>query len=225
MAQIEWQEVSAIFFDLDDTLVPSEEIYDVVLQSMEVNRTAYLEARGRVKERLGLHVSARSRLLYFKELLEMTHSGTPEQILQWMDRYELLLSQLCDKHWRGLKRPSLFEHLAGRFPLFLVTNENTRTQLLKWRAIDPKARYFRRLISSEEVGVEKPDEKIFHTALKVAGVLPERCLFIGDSVKSDILPALKLGMQAALTIEFRNEKEIAPSQIPIISKLEEIASW
>jgi putative hydrolase of the HAD superfamily len=48
---------------------------------------------------------------------------------------------------------------------------------------------------SYKEGYKKPHEQLFIHAMVHFNVLPESCLMIGDSLKSDIEPALKLGMQ------------------------------
>ena len=59
-------------------------------------------------------------------------------------------------------------------------------------------RHFDALIISEEVGVEKPDRKIFETALAAMDVAPDRALHVGDSYREDYLGARAVGMHAIL---------------------------
>lgn len=56
--------------------------------------------------------------------------------------------------------------------------------------------FFDFIVSSEEVNVEKPHRKLFLTCAAKAGVSPEECLFIGDSLKKDVLGAKNAGMKA-----------------------------
>ena len=58
------------------------------------------------------------------------------------------------------------------------------------------ADYFRYVVASYEVGVEKPHERIFRAALDCAQTLPERFTFLGDSLEADMEPALRLGLRA-----------------------------
>jgi putative hydrolase of the HAD superfamily len=53
---------------------------------------------------------------------------------------------------------------------------------------------FDTVVVSEEVGVEKPDIKIFETACAQLETEPENCMYIGDRLDSDILGANKAGM-------------------------------
>jgi putative hydrolase of the HAD superfamily len=58
---------------------------------------------------------------------------------------------------------------------------------------------------SSEVGVRKPDPRIFTTMLEHLGVQPAEAVFVGDRVNDDIAGAKGVGMPAVLTHEFRRE--------------------
>ena len=50
------------------------------------------------------------------------------------------------------------------------------------------------LTISGEVGVRKPNAKIFKVACERAGVLPKEAMLIGDSIENDIVGANQAGM-------------------------------
>ena len=52
------------------------------------------------------------------------------------------------------------------------------------------------VLFSSDLGIQKPDPKIFRHALAGLGIEPGGALFIGDSYENDIAPARALGMQA-----------------------------
>ena len=58
-------------------------------------------------------------------------------------------------------------------------------------------KYFDSLILSHELGVMKPDRKIYKIALKRLGLKPEECLFIDDQ-KECLLTARNIGMKTLL---------------------------
>src|SRR6218665_235232 len=51
---------------------------------------------------------------------------------------------------------------------------------------------------SEELGVAKPSAEFYEKALQQIGIAPEDIIYVGDSVKLDLEPALKLGIKAFL---------------------------
>ena len=50
------------------------------------------------------------------------------------------------------------------------------------------------LVTSEELGVEKPDPRLFALCAEKAGTVPERCVFVGDSLTNDAAAANAAGM-------------------------------
>jgi HAD superfamily hydrolase (TIGR01549 family) len=56
--------------------------------------------------------------------------------------------------------------------------------------------FFDSVTTSDEVGVGKPNPRIFETALAKARCLPSAALYIGDSLEKDIVGAKGMGMYA-----------------------------
>ena len=50
------------------------------------------------------------------------------------------------------------------------------------------------MVTSEEVGAEKPDRRLFDCCAEKAGCESAACVFVGDDEKSDVLGALRAGM-------------------------------
>ncbi len=80
-------------------------------------------------------------------------------------------------------------------------------------------RYFDIIISSAEVGCEKPDERIFTLALEKAGCRSDEAMMIGDRLDNDIEPAKRLGMHTArvLTGTAIGQKPHCPAEEPDIT--------
>lgn len=49
---------------------------------------------------------------------------------------------------------------------------------------------------STVLGIEKPDERIFHATLRAIGASPAETWMVGDNFEADIRPALRLGLRA-----------------------------
>ena len=54
---------------------------------------------------------------------------------------------------------------------------------------------FEVVVISSEVGISKPDERIFRLATERAGVDPSRCLYVGDNYYDDAVGASAIGMK------------------------------
>jgi putative hydrolase of the HAD superfamily len=84
------------------------------------------------------------------------------------------------------------------------------------------AKHLDQMLFSSEVGVRKPDPRIFRVMLERLGVDAGNAVFVGDRVLDDIGGAKGVGMRAVLTHEFRQEEpeEITPDAI--IERLTEL---
>lgn len=200
--------IKMIFFDLDDTLIGSTQIYDRALEKtgIDPSDSLYATCRKEVKEILGTdHVSSHHRLLYFKRYLENKSQFSAQKLINLIEDYEKNLTSEIKKEWDALNRDDFFQKLSSQFKLGLITNETTRTQILKLKEIDPQGIYFKRVVTSEEVGVQKPNPRIFQIALARAELKSSEALFVGDSVVNDLEPAQKMNFHVLGTREFLDE--------------------
>ncbi len=102
------------------------------------------------------------------------------------------------------KLPYLDEVLAELkrkgYKLGIITNtvtsheEHVRLALQK---IDIE-KYFDVIFTSVDVGHEKPDERIFMTALRALKVKPHEAIMIGNRISTDIVGGNRLGMKTIL---------------------------
>jgi putative hydrolase of the HAD superfamily len=60
------------------------------------------------------------------------------------------------------------------------------------------ARFFDPIVISDNVGVRKPNERIFLMAAEMIGARPNRILYIGDKLAIDVLGASRAGLNAVL---------------------------
>lgn len=70
--------------------------------------------------------------------------------------------------------------LKGSYKLGMVSNVISRSSIDRHFNEGELNRLFDSVIASGEVGVEKPNPKIYHLAAEQLGVNPEECLFIDD---------------------------------------------
>jgi putative hydrolase of the HAD superfamily len=79
--------------------------------------------------------------------------------------------------------------------LGLVTNGDTTAQRAKIDRLDV-ARFFDVIVVEGELGVGKPDPRVFAHALATLGAAPGAALMAGDNYVCDVLGALDAGMHA-----------------------------
>lgn len=89
----------------------------------------------------------------------------------------------------------VLDQLKDQFQLVLLTNGAPSLQNTKLAITPEIAKYFDHIIISGEVGVGKPDPKIFEFALKKANITPNQAIMIGDNLMTDILGSSRVGMK------------------------------
>ncbi len=75
---------------------------------------------------------------------------------------------------------------------------------------------------SHQFAFRKPNIRIFQTAARQIGEPPQDVLFVGDRINKDIVPALKVGMQAALKQAYTNTGKKIPKGTWEINQLSEL---
>ncbi|ELZ55214.1 MULTISPECIES: HAD family hydrolase [Halorubrum] len=201
----------AVLFDLDNTLYPyapcNEAGKRAALDALrergyDLDREAFddLYATGRREAKRETRTTAAShdRHVYFKRGL-FRRAGEPD-----------VAGALAagDAYWDGfLDEMALCE---GVEPLFdalsaagtdvaVVTNLTTRVQLRKLARLGIDDR-IDLLVTSEEVGREKPSALPFTTALAELDYRPSEALAVGDNVDADIAGGNAVGVDTALFV-------------------------
>jgi putative hydrolase of the HAD superfamily len=104
-----------------------------------------------------------------------------------------------DNLWRRVEEgtETVLDRLAARgFRLGVVSNADGRVRALL--ADLGLARFFEVIVDSHEVGVEKPDPRIFDVALAHLGERAERAVYVGDFPQVDVVGARRAGIRPVL---------------------------
>ncbi|ELZ48435.1 HAD-superfamily hydrolase, subfamily IA, variant 1 [Halorubrum coriense DSM 10284] len=201
----------AVLFDLDNTLYPyapcNEAGKRAALDALrergyDLDRAAFddLYARGRREAKRETRTTAAShdRHVYFKRGLSL-YADAPDSASAlaagdaYWDGYLDAMS-LCD----GVE--AVFDALdAAGTDVAVVTNHTTRVQLRKLTRLGVGDR-IDLLVTSEEVGREKPSALPFTTALAELDRRPSEVLAVGDNVETDVVGANALGIDSALFV-------------------------
>ncbi|RYY31963.1 MAG: noncanonical pyrimidine nucleotidase, YjjG family, partial [Sphingobacteriaceae bacterium] len=111
------------------------------------------------------------------------------------------------------------QYLQSKYTLHLITNGFKEATELK-TAGTKIAGYFKNIIISELIGVNKPDKAIFEHAVNLAGGEKHECIMIGDSIEADVRGALNYGMDAVYFNPLCADK---PEDVPLqITHLKEL---
>ena len=192
----------AIIFDLDDTFYSYKEAHAIALKKVQlklnnefgVNEkifTKYYDLENKnLKKILKNTASSHNKFLYFKKILERL-KFTP---------YIRIAIELNNLYWEVFYNemtpfPYLKEFLIDvkhcDIIIGVVTNYDASYQFKKILnlGIEDEIDY---LISSEEVGINKPNKEPFLKTMELLNLKKEESWMVGDSLKHDIEPAKKI---------------------------------
>ncbi len=99
-------------------------------------------------------------------------------------------------------------HKRG-YRLHIITDGFFEVQIIKIRLLGI-SQYIAQMIVSEEIGVLKPNPKLFEYAVKKANARIDKSVFIGDDFKNDIIGARNVGLAQV----FYNRKHLPKESLP-----------
>lgn len=103
----------------------------------------------------------------------------------------------------------ILNYLKPKYTMHIITNgfEEVQDKKMRKSGLNP---YFENIITSEQVGVKKPDAAIFNYALLTCKAQAEESIMIGDNYEADVLGALNVGMDAVFCnfTNYDNAKDI-----------------
>lgn len=116
----------------------------------------------------------------------------------------------------------VLDYLFEKYQLHIITNGFHNTQHIKLKYSNLE-KYFDLIITSEQMGVKKPNPKIFEFALEKAKSTPSESIYIGDDLIVDILGCENCGIDG---VYFNPEKKIHQEdityEISCLSQLKEL---
>ncbi len=97
----------------------------------------------------------------------------------------------------------------------VVSNADGRVRgLLEQAGLAPLLEF---VVDSAEIGVEKPDPRIFHAATGRLGIAPGACAYVGDIYEIDVVGAERAGLSAILVGDGP-----APESVVRVARLSEL---
>lgn len=213
---------NAVLFDLDDTLVDRDMardrffsfLLDTYFPDLKPEGSAWSERMNTLRglDRAGRGSKAAIHDYLFGERPVMSAKAFVQLMrsriagyASWVEGAESLLRCLQ----------------ARKHPMAVVTN-GSKSQRDKIEALKA-SRYFEAVLISGEVGIAKPDPRIFRQALSRLNAAPGRSVFVGDSMKHDIAGARKAGMMTVYIKKGKaDEADHAASDL-VVSDLRELS--
>jgi HAD superfamily hydrolase (TIGR01549 family) len=194
--------IRAITLDLDDTLWPIWPTIQLAEKRLLAWLVEHAPATGALLE--SPHVRQELRALVHAQWPGLHHDLNAmrrESIrlgLQRTGENPDLAEPAFDVFFAARMEVTLFDDalpglkwLAQRYPILAVSNGTADVHKIGI------GEYFVGSVNAQDVGVGKPDPRIFHAAAQRLGLAPQEILHVGDDANLDVIGALAVGMQTA----------------------------
>ena len=196
--------IKAIFTDLDDTLIVNTVLYNNAalmlygyLRNFGITLNESEEAFNKIdKELFKEHGVSRTRYpaSFEATLKHFVPNADAEKVAIVRDLAETVFMTVAKEKHDVAEAVDL---LSQHYPIYVVTQGDKSVQNFRLENIS-----FRDKLSGEFIR-DKKDESVFKDVLNELGLKPEEVVMIGDSLRSDINPASKVGL-SAIWIEANN---------------------
>jgi FMN phosphatase YigB (HAD superfamily) len=204
-----------ICIDLDDTLYRYAPCHNMAIRAcfehydfnltFDAFRLNYREARNTVTQALAPQASCRSRLFAFQKMAEESAFPVAYELAYTLDK--IYWAEFIDTM---VLAPSALNFLMRceqqAVPICMVTDMTAHVQICKIKRLGI-APFITYLVTSDEVGAEKPDFRMFEKAAGKLGIDIKRCLMLGDNLQKDVLGARAAGMSAYKIILTEERRE------------------
>lgn len=226
------KQIQHVFFDLDHTLWDFEKNSDLAFQKVFDKQNINIDLKAFLKVYKPINLEYwrlyREEKVSKKELryqrLKKTFDAVNYSISD--DFIDTIAIEYINflPHFNHLFNGTfeILDYLKEKYKLHIITNGFEEIQSKKMES-SHILKYFNVIVTSESVGVKKPNPKVFHYALNKANAKKENSIMIGDSVEADILGAINVGIKA-IHCNFENE-EIKNNNFKSISSLLELKQY
>jgi putative hydrolase of the HAD superfamily len=220
--------IKHVFFDLDHTLwdfeTNSNQTFEFILKKnkISINYSDFKEKYRPINQKywkLYREEKVSKEALRTGRLTETFHElnfeATPELVSVLSYEY---IEHLASYNALFEGAIEVLEYLYAKYELHIITNGFEEVQYRKMES-SFISKYFKHIITSERVGVKKPNPAIFNFAMQLSGAKSSESIMIGDNFEADILGAKSVGMQTVFC-DFNGE--IATEEVITISKLKQL---
>ena len=200
--------ISAVLLDLDDTIYCYDSCHKIAISHCYQHYTNsidnkisfidfnifYNQKRSDVVKKLSSNGSCRSRLFAFQAMFEEIKTDNNFQLAQ---EYDEIYWNIFIDNMNINKNALLFIQKCRKLniDICIVTDMIAKIQIRKLQKLGI-SQYIKYLVTSEEVGVEKPNHKIFQTALNKLDLPSQNVIMIGDNEEKDIKGAESIGIKS-----------------------------
>lgn len=184
--------IKAILFDLDNTLIDRQRAFKEMLYRVF---GSYYEDKGYVEKLVN-------------DMIEFDNGGRVERVDAFnklIDKYNIkeFSAEKLSKDWSNESGSTVYlfddvietlKELKKKYKLAIVTNGDFVSQKRKLDNIN-LYEYLEYTLISDEIGIRKPDPRIYKYALNKMNLKEDECIYVGDSYSRDIVGALNANIK------------------------------
>lgn len=200
-------ELKAIFFDIDDTLFSTSEfakaarlnsVYAMIRAGLDCNVNECIQELKEVTEEFGPNFEHHYDRLLMR-LPEESHKGINPAIIvaAGVVAYHKTKNSSLKPYddvveiMRILSKTELILGIITAGLKIKQAEKLVRLELLEY--LEPRA-----IFITDQLGIGKPNVKLYKNACDAQGLPPQSCMYVGDNPLTDIDPPNKLGMITVL---------------------------
>ncbi|MDO8509338.1 MAG: HAD family hydrolase [Nanoarchaeota archaeon] len=212
-----FKKIKAIGFDLDETLyAPNEEINERIRNEIAKRILQNKPDLGNIKNARNLYETNYKKWKSGSLTLKKLKLENPEQIMHECLSNANVINLIKEDPILTI----ILNKIKEKYELFLLTGSPSETSMEKIKKIGININIFNNLIFGNTFPeAKKIDSTMFQNFLKTSKYKPDEHVYIGDNLKTDILPAKSQGMK---TIYLGNEIQEADYCIKDIYEIEKL---
>lgn len=195
--------IKAVIFDYGGTLAESKTPWDIVsekavkrlsIDNVDVKAIDFQNAvMDTVEWRRTIHMEGKEvdSHEFFNHALGILGHST---VRDTTDELEMIVYESSETEWLA-DLETLLSSLSKNYKLALLSNAwlEAPRQILRDKGY---GRWFDVMVCSYDIGIPKPDPRIFQHTLSLLDVEASEAVMIGDSIKADIKGAINAGLKA-----------------------------
>ncbi len=225
-------EIKHVFFDLDHTLWDFEKNSNLTFEKLFKTHNVELDLQDFLTEYVPINFQywklyreekvSKENLRYgrLKETFDKLSFSVTDDLIHLLSEEYIRVLPSNNHLFDGAIE--LLEYLHPKYELHIITNGFEEVQNLKLEKSGIE-KYFNSIITSESVGVKKPNPRVFKYALDKANAKAENSIMIGDNLEADIIGAIQCGITS---IHFNLENlKYADKKYKSVSHLLEIKQY
>ena len=193
--------MKAIIFDLDNTLIDWKDEFIFPLKKLLLEiypdiTDEKVREIDNVIDASDSYLKELNKEIFLQEIIDRCNIKLPSDFLDKL----LVYQEEC--FYEDKELVETIKYLSSKYDLYVISNWFTNVQSKRLENVGLLT-YFKKVIGAD-INFFKPDKRCFDVILNMYN--PEECMYIGDNLNLDIIPAIEVGMSAIWKTKQKSDK-------------------